>query len=100
MKLRTPVSNRDHAIGRPDAPVTLVEYGDYQCPYCRRAFPIMQALHSRLGDQLRLVFLFIEVSGAGPRSEPSTRSTGTGPSSPATRRALQDRRPRRPAARG
>jgi protein-disulfide isomerase len=56
MKLKTPVSDRDHTIGRPDAPVTLVEYGDYQCPYCGRAFPIVEALRSRLGDQLRFVF--------------------------------------------
>jgi protein-disulfide isomerase len=56
MTLKMPVSNRDHAIGTPDAPVTLVEYGDYECPYCGRAFPIVQALRRRLGDQLRFVF--------------------------------------------
>ncbi len=56
MQLKTPVSNRDHTIGSPDAPVTLVEYGDYQCPYCGRAFPIVHEVRRRLGDQLRFVF--------------------------------------------
>ncbi len=56
MNLKTPVSNRDHAIGNPDAPVTLVEYGDFQCPYCGRVFPIVEALRRRLGDGLRFVF--------------------------------------------
>ncbi|HEY7193448.1 MAG TPA: thioredoxin domain-containing protein [Gemmatimonadales bacterium] len=56
MNLKTPVSNRDHVTGNPDAPVTLVEYGDYQCPYCGRAFPIVQAVRRRLGDQLRFAF--------------------------------------------
>lgn len=56
MTLKTPVSNRDHALGPTDAPVTLVEYGDYECPYCGRAFPIVQAVRRRLGDQLRFVF--------------------------------------------
>jgi protein-disulfide isomerase len=36
--------------------VTLVEYGDYQCPYCGQAYPIVKALQARLGDRLRFVF--------------------------------------------
>lgn len=55
-RLTTPVSGRDHIVGADDAPVTLVEYGDYQCPYCGRAFPIVQEVRRRLGDQLRFVF--------------------------------------------
>ena len=55
-RLTVPVSERDHSIGPADAPVTLVEYGDYQCPYCGRAFPIVQEVRRRLGDQLRFVF--------------------------------------------
>jgi protein-disulfide isomerase len=56
MKLKTPVSDRDHTIGRPDAPVTLVEYGDYQCPYCGAAQPIVKQLLEHHGKDLRLVF--------------------------------------------
>jgi protein-disulfide isomerase len=54
--LRPDVSERDHAIGAPDAPVTLVEYGDYQCPHCYRAHPIVVSIRKQLGDQLRFVF--------------------------------------------
>lgn len=56
MRLSKPVSDRDHAIGPPDAPVTLLEYGDYECPYCGRAFPIVEEVRRRLGDRLRFVF--------------------------------------------
>lgn len=55
-QLRVPVGAADHALGPADAPVTLVEYGDYQCPHCRRAHPIVLALQARLGDRLRFVF--------------------------------------------
>ena len=55
-RLIAPVSEHDHVIGPADAPVTLVEYGDYECPYCGRAFPIVQQLRRALGDRLRFVF--------------------------------------------
>jgi protein-disulfide isomerase len=54
--LRIPVSAQDHVQGPADAPITLVEYGDYQCPYCYQAHPIVQQLQQRLGDRLRFVF--------------------------------------------
>ena len=47
---------RDHIQGPADAPVTLVEYGDYQCPYCGKAHPTIQAAQARLGDRMRFVF--------------------------------------------
>jgi protein-disulfide isomerase len=56
MSLRPPVSDRDHSQGPADAPVTLVEYGDYECPYCGRAHPIVKLLQRRLGKSLRFVF--------------------------------------------
>lgn len=55
-RLQLPVSERDHAEGPSDAPVTLVEYGDFQCPYCGQAFPVVKELQRRLGAQLRFVF--------------------------------------------
>jgi protein-disulfide isomerase len=54
--LRIPVSVQDHVQGPADTPITLVEYGDYQCPYCFQAYPIVKELQQRLGDQLRFVF--------------------------------------------
>ena len=56
MSLRAPVDESDHAQGAADAPVTLVEYGDYQCPYCGAAYPIVKQLQERFGDDLRFVF--------------------------------------------
>ena len=56
MSLRPPVSDRDHSQGPADAPVTLVEYGDYECPHCGRAYPIIKTLQRRLGNSLRFVF--------------------------------------------
>ena len=47
---------RDHIQGPSSAPVTLVEYGDYQCPYCGEAYPIVKRIQSTLGGQLRFVF--------------------------------------------
>lgn len=56
IKLIEPVTERDHAIGPVDAPVTLVEYGDLECPYCRQVNPVIHELRQRLGDRLRYVF--------------------------------------------
>ena len=70
-RLQPPVGARDHAQGRGDAPVTLVEYGDYQCPYCGRAHPIVQAVQERLGDELRFVFRNFPLSQIHPRALPA-----------------------------
>jgi protein-disulfide isomerase len=56
MTLTVPVSARDHAAGPADAPITLVEYGDYECPHCGAAYPIVKEIQNRLGDRLRFVF--------------------------------------------
>ncbi len=50
------VSSRDHAEGPAEAPLTLVEYGDYQCPYCGAAYPVVKRLQKTLGKKLRFVF--------------------------------------------
>jgi protein-disulfide isomerase len=54
--LSTPVTDRDHTRGPADAPVTLVEYGDYECPHCGRAFPLLEEIRVMMADSLRLVF--------------------------------------------
>lgn len=51
-----PVTARDHVLGPDDAPLTIVEYGDFECPACGQAFGHMQRARRQLGDQLRLVF--------------------------------------------
>src|SRR5881227_1037038 len=55
-KLTMPVGQRDHWRGPETAPVTLVEYGDYECPYCGKAYPIVKEIQRRLRDRLRFVF--------------------------------------------
>ncbi len=48
--------DRDHIQGPIDAPIALVEYGDYECPYCGEAYPIVKAIQERLGDRLCFAF--------------------------------------------
>ena len=55
-KLAAPINAKDHTQGPSSAPITLVEYGDYQCPSCGDAFPIIQKLQKHFGDKLRFVF--------------------------------------------
>jgi len=54
--LKPAVSPSDHRAGPDDAPVTLVEYGDYECPHCGRAYPIVKEAQRRMGGRLRFVF--------------------------------------------
>ena len=54
--LRTPITPRDHRRGSPDAPVTLVEYGDYQCPHCAAAQPVVRELLRSFDEDLALVY--------------------------------------------
>jgi protein-disulfide isomerase len=68
-QLTMPVSDRDHSQGPSDAPVTLVEYGDYECPYCGAAYPIVKQLQERLGDRLRFVFRNFPITTAHPHAE-------------------------------
>jgi len=55
-ELTPAVGPGDHAQGSSDAPMTLVEYGDYECPYCGMAYPIVKRIQARLGHRLRFVF--------------------------------------------
>jgi len=55
-RLAVPISSIDHAQGPADARVTLLEYGDYECPYCGRAYPVVKEIQKRMVDRLRFVF--------------------------------------------
>jgi protein-disulfide isomerase len=66
--LTPPVSDSDHAQGPDNAPVTLVEYGDYECSYCGRAYPIIEQLRQALGTQLRFVFRNFPLSQSHPHA--------------------------------
>ena len=56
IRLAVPVSERDHSQGLANAVVTLVQYGDYECPYTRQSTTVVRAIQEQLGDQLRFVF--------------------------------------------
>jgi protein-disulfide isomerase len=68
-RLTVPVSAADHIAGDETAPVTLVEYGDFECPYCGMAYPIVQAIQRALGSSLRLVFRNFPLAESHPHAE-------------------------------
>ena len=61
--------DRDHIQGPAHAAVTLVEYGDYECPYCGAAYPIVKELQARMGDRLRFVFRNFPITTSHPHAE-------------------------------
>jgi protein-disulfide isomerase len=60
---------RDHIRGPNDAPVTLVEYGDYECPYCGRAEPVIRELLDTFGDDLRYVWRHLPLNDVHPNAQ-------------------------------
>lgn len=69
-ELAVPVSeDREHIQGRPDAAVTLVQYGDYECPYSGKAYPIVKEVQARMGEGLRFVFRNFPISTSHPHAE-------------------------------
>ena len=68
-KLSLPVGERDHIIGPEDAPVTLVEYGDYECPYCGAAHLIVKEVQEVMSNGLRFVFRHFPLTQIHPHAE-------------------------------
>lgn len=68
-QLRPPVTEADHVQGRLDAPIVLVEYGDFECPYCGAAHPHLSAVQAAMGDRLCFVFRHFPLSQAHPHAE-------------------------------
>jgi protein-disulfide isomerase len=66
--LAEPVTEQDHAVGLATAPVTIVEYGDYECPSCLNAVPIIEEVRKSLGDRLRFVFRHFPQSSIHPHA--------------------------------
>jgi len=67
--LKIPVTPEDHSLGPESAPVTLVEYGDYECPHCMHAHGIVKRLQKRFGDQLRFVFRNFPLNEVHPNAQ-------------------------------
>ena len=72
--LKVPVTSADHIRGPAQAPVTLVEYGDYECPYCGLAHPVVQRILDDLGPRLRFVFRHFPLSQVHPNAEPAAEA--------------------------
>src|SRR6202453_1430927 len=68
-KLAVAVSAKDHRQGDKDEPCTLVEYGDYQCPSCRQAYPIVKRLQKHFGKRLSFVFRNFPLTQLHPYAE-------------------------------
>ena len=63
-----PVSDADHRSGPDDAPVTLVEYGDFECPSCGAAYPNVEAVRQKMGARLRFVFRHFPLTQMHPHA--------------------------------
>ena len=70
-KLKNAITEDDHVQGDTNAPVTLVEYGDYQCPHCRVAYPLVKRLEHHFGEKLRFVFRNFPLTQIHPFAEPA-----------------------------
>jgi protein-disulfide isomerase len=67
--LKLPVGDRDHVQGNADAKATLLEYGDYQCPYCGEAYGIVKRVQEKFGSDLRFVFRNFPLTEVHPKAE-------------------------------
>lgn len=65
----------DHSLGLEDAPITLLEYGDYECPACAKAAPVVRQLVERFGPQLRFVFRHLPLVELHPYAELAAEAT-------------------------
>ena len=72
--LKPPVGEGDHIQGNPNAPATLVEYGDFQCPHCAAAHPLVQELQAHFGPRLRFVFRHFPLNRIHPQAEAAAQT--------------------------
>jgi protein-disulfide isomerase len=68
-KLKPPVRMQDHIKGKMDAPVVLVEYGDFQCPHCGAAYPMIKEIENKFKDQMAFVFRHFPLSELNPYAQ-------------------------------
>jgi protein-disulfide isomerase len=66
--LKVPVNDQDHVQGPEHASATLVEYGDFECPYCGLAYPIVKQVQKHFGERLRFVFRNFPLAEAHPHA--------------------------------
>lgn len=73
-RLRVPVHAADHARGPENAPIVLLEYGDYQCQHCGRAYPVTERLQKALGGDMRFVFRHFPLRELHPNAMDAARA--------------------------
>jgi protein-disulfide isomerase len=73
-ELRIPINDQDHVIGPDDAPVTLVEYGDYQCPHCQAAWPQVELVLQHFGPDLRYAYRHFPITTVHPLAKPAAET--------------------------
>jgi protein-disulfide isomerase len=76
--LRVPVTQHDHSKGPANAPVSLVEYGDFECPGCGAAYPIVNLVVQHFGPKLQFVFRHFPLTQVHPNAEPAAESAEFG----------------------
>jgi protein-disulfide isomerase len=74
MSLAKPVDQTDHVLGPEDAPVTLVEYGDFQCPHCRAAHFYLKSVLATMGDDMRFAFRHMPLAQVHPMAQPAAEA--------------------------
>lgn len=72
--LKIPVSNEDHIQGNVNAPVILLEYGDYECPYCGYAYLIVKRVQKHFAEKLCFVFRNFPLNEIHPHAELAAES--------------------------
>jgi protein-disulfide isomerase len=73
-RLTQPIGEGDHVQGLSTAPATLLEYGDYECPYCGQVYPIIKSLQRKLATELRFAFRNFPLREAHPLAEVSAEA--------------------------
>jgi protein-disulfide isomerase len=68
VRLKSPVTEKDHVAGPESAAVTLLEYGNFECIHCGRAYPIIKQIRKLLGNDLRFVFRHFPTVQTHPHS--------------------------------
>jgi protein-disulfide isomerase len=75
--LRPPITPHDHVRGPANAAITLVEYGDYECPHCGAAHPQVKRVERQFGNRLRFAFRHFPLSQAHPLAAPAAECAET-----------------------
>jgi protein-disulfide isomerase len=75
LKVKVPVTKNDHSLGDEHAPITLVEYGDFECPHCGHAHPIVKGIQRDFGKRLRFVYRHFPLTQIHPHAESAAETS-------------------------